>query len=494
MKYKYFSTFLLLTLIVISCSQNNNDYSKQSGNQKQLRFNENGEFLIAQFTDIHWDNASENCSLTRQSIQYVLDRQKPDLVVLTGDIVTEAPAIDGWNAIAMIFEEAEIAWCVTLGNHDAEIDVSDRQEIFTILENFPHFVGQAGPPEVEGAGNYVLPILGNTDDKTQFLVYAIDTHNKPTDDIYGHYDWIKFNQLEWYRSESKNFTRLNDNSPLPALAFLHIPLLEYYNIVNNKNTVGKSLEGIASSDVNSGMFASFIEMGDVMGVFCGHDHENDYVGIEKEIALGFGRRSGSDSYGTLPTGARLFRIYQNKRQFDTWITAKGEGDHTYYHYPSGISSIDEQELVLQEATEVSQSVNGVSFVYYEDRFERVADIKKSNPKKSGVLTNFSLSPAESEDWMGFEYRAWIKIPKTEIYNFYILSDDGAVLSLNDKVVVDNDGSHSQRRSEGKLFMEEGFHDLSLLYFERYMGEVLEVGYSSRDVTETTIPDSMLFIK
>ncbi len=494
MKYRFFSTFLLLSLFVIGCQHGNNDKLKPRGNQIKLRFNENCEFVIAQFTDIHWDNASENCDLTRESINYVLDKEKPDLVVLTGDIVTEPPAVDGWKSIAMIFEEAEIPWCVTLGNHDAEIDVSDRQEIFTILVNYPHFVGEAGPPDVEGAGNYVLPIHGHTDDKTHFLVYAIDTHNKPTDDIYGHYDWIKFNQLEWYRSESENFTRLNNNRPLPALAFFHIPLIEYNNIVDKENTVGNQLEGIASSDVNSGMFASFIEMGDVMGVFCGHDHENDYVGMGKKIALGFGRRSGSDSYGTLPTGARLFRIYQNERQFDTWIAAKGEGAHTYYHYPSGISSIDEQKLFFQEATEISQPVNGVSYVYYEGRFERVADIKKSDPKKRGVLTNFSLCPAESEDWMGFEYRAWIKIPKTGIYNFYILSDDGAVLSIDDKVVVDNDGSHSQRRSEGKLFLEEGFHDLSLLYFERYMGEVLEVGYSSRDIAETIIPDSMLFIK
>ena len=210
--------------------------------QIQLRFDENGEFLIAQFTDIHWDNASENNSLTRESINYVLESQRPDLVTLTGDIVTEPPAADGWNEIAMIFEEAEIPWCVTLGNHDAEIDVSDRQEIFTILSSYPHFVGEAGHPEVEGAGNYLLPIIGNRDDNTHFLVYAIDTHNKPTDDYYGHYDWIKLNQIEWYRSVSDNFTRLNNDRPLPALAFMHIPINEYYNIVDKANTVGNRFE------------------------------------------------------------------------------------------------------------------------------------------------------------------------------------------------------------------------------------------------------------
>lgn len=494
MKFRIYSTLLLLTLFVISCSQGINNKIKPSGDQIQLRFDENGEFLIAQLTDIHWDNASENNSLTRESINYVLESQRPDLVILTGDIVTEPPAVDGWNEIAMIFEEAEMPWCVTLGNHDAEIDVSDRQEIFTILSNYPHFVGEAGHPEVEGAGNYLLPIIGNRDDNTHFLVYAIDTHNKPTDDYYGHYDWIKLNQIEWYRSVSDNFTRLSNDRPLPALAFMHIPINEYYNIVDKANTVGNRFEGIASSDINSGIFASFIEMGDVMGVFCGHDHDNDYVGIEKGIALGFGRRSGFDSYGDLPVGARMFKIYQDKRQFDTWIISKDEGEHTYYYYPSGISSIDEKELILQESTEINQPVNGVSYGYYEGEFESVADIKKSDTKKSGVLKNFSLSPADTDDWMGFEYRAWIKVPKTGVYNFYLFSDDGAVLYIDNNVVVNNDGSHSKRRREGKIYLEEGFHELSLLYFERYMGELLEVGYSSRDITETIIPDSVLFIK
>ncbi len=47
------------------------------------------------------------------------------------------------------------------------------------------------------------------------------------------------------------------------------------------------------------MFASFLDMRDVMGVFVGHDHDNDFIGIDKGIALGYGRVTGADAYGEL---------------------------------------------------------------------------------------------------------------------------------------------------------------------------------------------------
>ena len=50
-------------------------------NSIQLKFNKDKRFKIAQFTDIHWDNNSENCSKTIKTIEYVLNTEKPDLTL-----------------------------------------------------------------------------------------------------------------------------------------------------------------------------------------------------------------------------------------------------------------------------------------------------------------------------------------------------------------------------------------------------------------------------
>ena len=479
-----------------SCNRGMKSDDTTTGNNRyKLSFNEKGEFKIAQFTDIHWDSNSDNCAKTIESIRYVLENEKPNIAILTGDIVTAAPAREGFLAVAKIFEEAKIPWAIILGNHDTETDILNRDSIFPIVDTMSYFVGESGPANLTGAGNFVLPIKGYKSEQTKALLYGIDSNNKPSDPKLGHYDWIHFDQIDWYRSTSKKFTEGNNGKPVPALAFIHIPILEYNNVVGQSTTVGNKGEGVSSSDVNSGLFGSFIEMGDVIGLFCGHDHDNDYIGINKDIALAFGRRSGYDAYGELPVGARIIQLYEDQRKFDSWICAKEQGGtHTYYYYPSGLSSVDEAKMPMLKASDVSPSKKGISYSYYEGKFKQVAELAKSKVLDKGELPNFSLSPAKVDDWMGFEYTAWIKIPETGVYRFYTFSDDGSVLYIDNQVVVDNDGSHSARRQDGKVHLEKGFHALRVLYFERYMGEMIEVGYASRHIAEMQISDSILFVK
>lgn len=475
---------ILITLFIYS------GVSAQQGNIS-LKFDKKGEFKIAQFTDIHWSNKSPNCAKTVEIIKHVLLAEKPDIAILTGDVVTDAPAKEGWLAIAQIFAEAKTPWAVTLGNHDAETGVN-RKEIFDIIENLPYFVGEKGP-EMTGCGNYMLPIQGSQNTKAAAALYCIDTNNKPSANKYGHYDWIHFDQIEWYRKTSDKLTAENNNIPLPALAFFHIPVLEFNNIVGKETTIGNKEEGVASPEINSGMFCSMVEKKDVMGVFVGHDHDNDYIGIEQDIALAFGRTSGIDAYGKLERGSRIIMMYEGKNKFDTWIRTS-KGTELMYYYPSGLSSIDEESMEYLPAKNIKVKQQGVSYTYYEGtRFKSTDQIKSTKPIKTGILNNISITPATAQDSMAFTYKTWIKVPEKGVYRFYTYSDDGSRLFIDGKLVVDNDGSHSMRRKDGKIALEAGFHELDVLYYEDYMGEMLEVGYSSRNIREDILPDNILFI-
>lgn len=486
-------TFLLCCTLFGACDKGVLE-TKEKQRKYTLTFNDSGEFKIVQFTDIHWTPDSENCVKTIESIRYIIEEEKPDLAMLTGDVVTSQPAKDGWLAIAKIFEEAKLPWGITLGNHDAETDIKDRNLIFSMIDTLPYFVGENRNSELTGAGNYTLLINGNKSEQIKAVLYSIDTNNKPANPKQGNYDWVHFDQIQWYRTVSEYKTKTNNNQVIPSLAFIHIPLPEYAGIIGQNTTIGNNGESVSSSDINSGLFASFFEMGDVMGIFCGHDHDNDYIGMEKDVALGFGRRAGYDAYGDLPIGARIIKLYEGKRKFDTWICSQREGTHSYYYYPSGLSSIDEKELPILKASDVAPTKNGISYSYYEGQFRQVAELGKSKILETGELNNFSLSPAKLDDWFGFEYNAWINIPETGVYKFYTFSDDGSVLYMDNKVIVDNDGSHNERRREGKVHLEKGFHALKVLYFERYMGENIEVGYASRHIEETLLPDDILFVK
>jgi hypothetical protein len=93
--------------------------------------------------------------------------------------------------------------------------------------------------------------------------------------------------------------------------------------------IGTRLECAASPVLNTGLFAAMRQQGDVMGIFVGHDHDNDYCVYWKDILLGYGRYTGGNTvYNHLSNGARVIDLKQNSRTFHTHIRLRtGEVIH-----------------------------------------------------------------------------------------------------------------------------------------------------------------------
>lgn len=457
--------------------------------QKSVAFRE-GKLKIVQLTDIHWDPQSKNCAQTAQTIEAVLALEKPDIAMLTGDVVTEKPGPEGWKAIIALLEKAQVPFTVMMGNHDAE--VMPKQEIYDLLAQSPYFIGEKGPETIHGCGNYVVPVYGADHKTTKALLYCIDSNDYPESKDYGTYDWIHFDQVAWYRQTSARFTKENGDNPLPALAFFHIALPEYDAIPNNGTMLGEKNEGSGASKINSGLFASFIEMGDVMGAFVGHDHDNDFIGTHYQIALAYGRVTGTDAYGDLERGMRVIELKENERSFDTWVrTPSKKGD--IFYYPSGLTSLDEEQMSYLPATTTKAGKPGVAYTYYEGKFKSTADVLKAKPVKEGTFRNFSIKEAAADDHFGYQFRSLINIPEKGVYKFHIYSDDGARLFIDDQEVIDNDGSHSAGEATGKVALEKGFHEIRVIYFEDYMGQALEIGITGKNLPKQVLPDEMLFL-
>ena len=457
--------------------------------QKSVAFRE-GKLKIVQLTDIHWDPQSKNCAQTAQTIEAVLALEKPDIAMLTGDVVTEKPGPEGWKAIIALLEKAQVPFTVMMGNHDAE--VMPKKEIYDLLAQSPYFIGEKGPETIHGCGNYVVPVYGADHKTTKALLYCIDSNDYPESKDYGTYDWIHFDQIAWYRQTSARFTKENGGNPLPALAFFHIALPEYDAIPNNGTMLGEKNEGSGASKINSGLFASFIEMGDVMGAFVGHDHDNDFIGTHYQIALAYGRVTGTDAYGDLERGMRVIELKENERSFDTWVrTPSKKGD--IFYYPSGLTSLDEEQMSYLPATTTKAGKPGVAYTYYEGIFKSTADVLKAKPVKEGTFRNFSIKEAAADDHFGYQFRSLINIPEKGVYKFHIYSDDGARLFIDGQEVIDNDGSHSAGEATGKVALEKGFHEIRVIYFEDYMGQALEIGITGKNLPKQVLPDGMLFL-
>lgn len=281
--------------------------------QHKLKFNPDGKFKIVQITDMHISLKKGQSEVCYELIEEAIRTEKPDLIIFTGDQVTEYQPEEAWKRLITQMQQSGTAWTMVFGNHDHEQGLS-RDEIFDMVKKAPNCLMEKG--EVKGAGNYILDITGSASEKEAMTLYFMDSHANCEQPQVGGYQWVDFSQINWFISESKKH-------PSPSLLFLHIPLPEYNDALKGK-MIGEKHEDICSPRLNSGLFTALKESGQVIGVFAGHDHENDFIGTHYNIALGYGRVSaGKNAYGKLTPGIRIIQLTEGKREFETYIRLKG---------------------------------------------------------------------------------------------------------------------------------------------------------------------------
>ena len=309
-----------------------------------LRFNAGKKFKIVQFTDVHWVPGNPASEESAERMNEVLDAENPDFVIYTGDIAFGKPAAECYRRAFEPVISRQIPFALALGNHDDEHDMS-RQEIYEHTKDMPGNL--TGTVEgLSGVTNFILPIKNAEGTKDAFLLYVFDSLAYSNDPEAKGYDWIKGDQIEWYRDCSARLTAQNGGTPYPALAFFHIPLPEYNQASMDEDAllIGIRKEKACAPKINSGLFTAILEAKDVMAIFTGHDHVNDYVVKWKGILLGYGRFTGGKTvYHDIPwgNGARVFELTEGERSFKSWIRLKNNQVIASIRFPADFEKEEE---------------------------------------------------------------------------------------------------------------------------------------------------------
>lgn len=312
--------YTLLFILIVACT------ISEAQSVPELRFNKNGELKILQFTDTHIELKEKKNLEVYLTVEKVMLAENPDLVVLTGDIVTENDPQEAILKLINIFVKNKTPWAMVFGNHESEHNLS-REKLADFIEKLPYCLNK-NTADSDGYSNFILPVFGKNN-KPVAQLYFMDSNTYSTlEPTVGGWGWFTHKQVSWYRRQSSLLTQSNGGKPFPALAFFHIPLPEYTAAWNNKLNppVGVKNENECSPEINTGMFAAMLESGDVMGTFVGHDHINDYIGVQYGIALAYGRITKTMREPDDPkAGGRIIILKEGERKFDTWIR---EGDNS----------------------------------------------------------------------------------------------------------------------------------------------------------------------
>lgn len=134
-------------------------------------------------------------------------------------------------------------------------------------------------------------------------------------------------------------------------------------------------------------------------------------------------------------------------------------------------------------------VPGLKWDYFEQRFERCAQLAEATPTKSGVTDSLTTKVAGRDSTFGLRFRGQIEVSREGEYQFWSTSDDGSQVWVNGQKVVDNDGDHGAVTRSGKIALKPGRHAFEVLFFQGGGGFELGVEWQPPGGTRGPIPAS-----
>lgn len=300
--------------------------------KKTLRFRPDGSFRILMVSDIQ-DKAAYD-PRTLRGLHAMIEQTNPDLVIWGGDNVdgrylkTYDELRDYLHVFTAPMEQRGIPWMHVYGNHDYDVDV-DIATQHALYCAYPHCISgtNAGIP---GMSNYAVPILAHEGDATAFCIYAFDTMHKnptlrpdvPASDLLlpnrpkgsRKWDMVRFEQQMWYWQLSCELER-REGHLVPAMAVMHVPPHEIYMTVENPEETGfcgEADEKIHCPVLNSGVYATMLQRGDVGIIAAGHLHRDTAEGVYGGIRLTLDACAGfAPSGDDARRGGRVFDLRED---------------------------------------------------------------------------------------------------------------------------------------------------------------------------------------
>lgn len=136
------------------------------------------------------------------------------------------------------------------------------------------------------------------------------------------------------------------------------------------------------------------------------------------------------------------------------------------------------------AANIGGLLPGLSVGWFDYAGNDCAGIGKA-PLVNTYLTDGVMIPDSVKGNIGLVFMGYIDVPADGVYTFSLTSDDGSLLYIDDKLLINNDGGHSAVEVAAQTALKKGAHKLYARYFDHNGGML------SMRVTDATGHDAQV---
>jgi alpha-L-fucosidase len=153
---------------------------------------------------------------------------------------------------------------------------------------------------------------------------------------------------------------------------------------------------------------------------------------------------------------------------------------------SGVAEQNFSKVTPMPAIQTKRITPGLNYRYYEGQWSKLPDFNNLKVAEKGICIQPDLAVKKQAFNYGLVYSGYLSIPETNVYQFQLTSDDGSLLRIDGKTLL-NDGLHAMETKTLNIALEKGLHPVEIQFFQAGGGDGLTASWKIGDQSVIAIP-------
>lgn len=159
---------------------------------------------------------------------------------------------------------------------------------------------------------------------------------------------------------------------------------------------------------------------------------------------------------------------------------------------SGVTEMEFRKVEPLPSQKVVKPLPGLLAYYFEGDWDSIPSFRHLVAAGNEVIKKVSPGSYKGRERYGVVLEGFIDLSKTDLYSFYLSSDDGSKLYIDGIKLIDHDGLHGMTEKKGTAALAAGFHQVRIEFFEKTGGDDLKLFMENPSGERIEVPAGILF--